>query len=94
MNDDNMYIDGGDMSTTAKTQVKKNKHFILDQTRIKQAQKILRARTETETIEKALDRVISEDEANRIAWAAHEEFIEVGRKEGLVIEDVFGRLEK
>lgn len=82
------------MSTTAKTQVRKNKHFILDQTRLKQAQKILRTRTETETVEKALERVISEDEANRLAWAAHDEFIEVGRREGLVIEDVFGRLEK
>ncbi len=82
------------MSTTAKTQTKKGKHFILDQTRIKQAQKILRARTETETVERAIDRVISDDEATRITWAAIDEFIEVGRKEGLVIEDVFGRLEK
>jgi hypothetical protein len=37
----------------------KDKHLKLDQTKIKKAQAILRVRTETETVEKALDLVIS-----------------------------------
>jgi hypothetical protein len=48
----------------------------------------LGAKTETETIEHALDQVISEDERNRRAWSATERFI----KSGVVIEDVFGSL--
>jgi hypothetical protein len=37
----------------------KDKHLKLDQTKIKKAQSILRVRTETETIERALDLVIA-----------------------------------
>jgi len=36
------------------------KHFVLDAAKLKRAQKILRAATETETIELALDLVIEE----------------------------------
>lgn len=67
---------------------KKDKHFVLDADKIKRAQKVLGAKTETETIEHALDQVISEDERNRRAWSATERFI----KSGVVIEDVFGSL--
>ena len=81
------------MSTAIKTNGRKNKHFILDQARLKRAQKVLGARTETETIETALERVISEDEINRLAWKAHDEFLEAAIKSGGEIKDVFGRLE-
>lgn len=47
------------------------------------------AETETETIEKALDFVLSEHEANRLAWEAHDAFL----RSGLRIEDVFGALD-
>jgi len=80
------------MSTT--TQTRKNKHFLLDQTRLKKAQKVLGTRTETETIEIALERVVSEAEANEKAWTAQEKFLTSAFKESLVIEDVFGCLEE
>jgi hypothetical protein len=38
------------------------KHLRLDQLKIEQAKKILRARTETEAIDKALDRVIEKNQ--------------------------------
>lgn len=79
------------MSTTKKN--RKNKHFILDQGRLKKAQDVLGTKTETETIEIALERVITEAEKDKKAWAAQERFIKNANKEGLVIEDVFGRLE-
>jgi hypothetical protein len=73
--------------------LRKNKHLILDQTKLKKAQQILEAKTETEAIERALDRVISEAEKDRQAWAAHERFLKAAVREGLTIRDVFGRLE-
>ena len=81
------------MKTATKTSDRKNKHFILNQTRLTRAQKILGARTETETIEAALEQVISEDERNRLAWTAHDEFLKAIAKSGGEIKDVFGRLE-
>ena len=75
------------MSSTAIK--RKNKHFILDETKLKRAQKILGTRTETETIERALEVVVTEAERNRQAWAATERFI----KSGVEIKDVYGRLE-
>lgn len=73
--------------------VRKNKHFLLNQTKLKKAQKVLGTKTETETIEIALEMVVSEAEKNKTASAAHENFIKNAVKNGLVIEDVFGRLE-
>ena len=72
---------------------RKNKHLILDQAKLKKAQQILEAKTETETIERALERVISEAEKDRRARAAHERFLRAAVREGLTIRDVFGRLE-
>lgn len=66
-----------------------HKHFRLDAKKIKRAQKVLQAQTETETIERALDMVISEDERNRLVREAHEEFVRSGAR----IEDVYGVLE-
>ena len=78
------------MSTT--TQTRKNKHFLLDQSRLKKAQKVLGTRTETETVELALQKVITESEENEQAWTAQEKFLKTAKKNDLVIEDVFGRL--
>lgn len=72
---------------------RRNKHLILDQAKLKKAQELLGARTETETIERALDQLIGEAERNRKAWAAHERFIRTAVREGLVVDDVYGRLD-
>ena len=72
---------------------RKNKHVMLDQAKLKKAQQVLGAKTETETIERALERVISEAEKDRQAWAAHERFLKAAVREGLTIRDVFGRVE-
>jgi hypothetical protein len=68
---------------------RKNKHLILDQAKLKKAQKVLGAKTETETIERALEQVISEAEKDRRAWAATEKLI----RGGIQIKDVFGRVD-
>ena len=68
---------------------RKNKHLILDQAKLRKAQKVLGAKTETETIERALEMVISEDERNRRAWAATEKLL----KGSIQVKDVFGRLD-
>ncbi len=74
----------------AQTDVKmKHKHYVLDETKIKRAQKLLGTATETETIERALEAVITEIERNRMAWRAHERFL----KSGIQIRDVYGVLE-
>lgn len=80
-------------STNNPTRQRRNKHLILDQTKLKKAQKVLGAKTETEAIERALDSVIDEDERNRRAWAAHDRFLRVVLREGLQIKDVFDRAE-
>lgn len=67
-----------------------HKHFQLDSKKIKRAQKALRAKTETETIERALDLAISEHENNRLAWQATERFL----RSGVQIKDVFGSLDR
>jgi hypothetical protein len=74
------------------TSQRRNKHVILDQAKLKKAQKVLGAKTETEAIERALDSVIDEDERNRQAWTAHDRFLRTVKREGLQIHDVFGRL--
>jgi hypothetical protein len=79
------------MST--ETAKRKNKHFVLDQAKLERARKALGARTETETIERALDQVITEDECSRRAWAAHSRFLRDAVREGVQIRDVFGRTE-
>ena len=65
-----------------------HKHFQLDPVKIKRVQKVLRADTETEAIERALDLVISEHERNRLAVVANERFV----KSGMSIRDVYGTL--
>lgn len=65
-----------------------HKHFQLDPAKIKRAQKALRARTETEAIERALDFAIAEHEKNRLALEATERFVE----SSVQIADVYGTL--
>lgn len=65
-----------------------HKHFRLDSGKIKRAQKLLEAETETEAIERALDLVIAEHERDRITWEAQERFL----KSGIEIKDVYGKL--
>ncbi|MGA8503315.1 MAG: hypothetical protein WA254_04230 [Candidatus Sulfotelmatobacter sp.] len=60
----------------------------MDAIKIKRAQKALRAKTETETIERALDLAIAEERSNRLAQEANARFL----KSGIVIEDVYGNL--
>ena len=73
----------------ASTTRRVHKHFQLDSIKIKRAQKALRTKNETETIERALDLVISEHEANRLAFQANERFF----KSGGEIKDVYGKLD-
>lgn len=65
-----------------------HKNFRLDPAQIARAQKVLGASTETETIVRALDHVISEAERNRLTIQANQRFL----KSGVVIHDVFGSL--
>ena len=67
-----------------------HKHFRLDSKKLKLAQKLMSAPTETETVQRALDLAIQEHERNRIVEKAHREFV----KSGIQIRDVFGRLEE
>ncbi len=64
-----------------------HKHFRLDVAKIKRAQRLLKARTETETLDRALDEVIAEHERNRLTREANEHFV----KSGIEIRDVYGK---
>jgi hypothetical protein len=66
-----------------------HKYFWLDQSKINRAQKALGAKTQTETIDRALDLVISEAENNRLVNAAHQRFL----RSGIQMKDIYGRLE-
>ncbi len=72
----------------AKTPNRIRKHFQLDAAKLKRAQKALRAKTETEAIELALDLVIAQHQKNRQVRAANERFL----KSGIEIKDVYGTL--
>ena len=58
------------MSTALQDGILKNKHFILNQKRLTDVQKALGTKTETETIETALQMVLDEKEADRIRLRA------------------------
>jgi hypothetical protein len=73
----------------ATTRNRSHKHFQLDAMKIRRAQKALRAKTETETIERALDLAISEHQRNRLALEATERFVH----SGIAIKDVYGKLD-
>jgi hypothetical protein len=65
------------------------KHFRLDPRKIKHAQQLLGAKTETETIERALDLVLSEYERNRQALEANDRFV----RGGIEIKDMHRKLD-
>lgn len=73
---------------TARARV--HKHFRLDARKIKRAQRVLRADTETETIERALDLAISEHLRNQMVMAANDRFV----RSGIKIKDVYGVLDE
>jgi hypothetical protein len=64
------------------------KNFRLDPAQIARAKKALAAKTETETIVRALDYVITEAGRNRATAEANKRFL----KSGIRIHDVFGSL--
>ena len=72
----------------AKPQNRTDKHFQVDPIKLKRAQKALRTKTETETLELALDLAIAEHRKNRLVIAANERFV----KSGIEIRDVYGNL--
>jgi hypothetical protein len=55
-----------------------HKHFKLDSRKIRRAQKVLRAKTETETIERALDAILAEHKRNQLVAKANERFVASG----------------
>jgi len=67
-----------------------HKHFRLDSAKLKRAQKVLAAATETETVNRALDLAISEYERSRLAVEANQKFL----RSGIVIRDVLGALDR
>ena len=67
-----------------------HKHFQLDVGKLKRAQKALQAKTETETIERALDVVITEHVRNRVTVEANDRFV----KTGVGIRDAYGTLDE
>jgi hypothetical protein len=70
---------------TAKSRII-HKHLRLDALKLKRAQKVLEATTETETVERALDLAIAEHERNRLVTEANQKFV----RSGAMIRDVFG----
>lgn len=88
------YAHEGTKSMSVTVENRKNKHFLLNQNRLKEAQKVLGAKTETETIELALERVVSEAERNARAQQAQDKFLKTAVRDNLQIEDAFGRLEE
>jgi hypothetical protein len=66
-----------------------HKHFRLDTVKLKRAQKVLQAPTETEAIERALELVLSEHQRDRLAVEANQRFI----RSGVTIRDVYRTLD-
>ena len=65
-----------------------HKHFRLNPSKLKLAQTLLEASTETETVERALDLAISEYERNKVTEEANHQFL----TSGAVIRDIYGKL--
>jgi hypothetical protein len=66
-----------------------HKHYQLDSAKIKRAQKALHTKTETETIERALDDAIEADRVDRRLREANNRFLQ----SGIRIKDVYGNLD-
>ncbi len=80
----------GEISQMTTARKRSHKHFQLDSRKIKRAQTALQAKTETETIERALDLAISEEQNNRLAHGANGRFV----RSGANIRDVYGALDE
>lgn len=78
----------GELMPAAKTRIV-HKHYLLDQSKILRAQRLLGARTETGTLERALDAVITERERNRLTREATLRLLNSRAR----IRDVYGMLE-
>ena len=74
----------------ALARTRSHKHFQLDAGKLKRAQMALKAKTETETIERALDVVITEHVRNRLAVEANDRFV----KSGVNIRDAYSILDE
>jgi hypothetical protein len=87
-----MYIAGlywyWEKNEMANARNRAHKHFQLDPVKIKRAQRVLHADTETQAIERALDLVIAEHQSNRLGAEANDRFL----KSGIEIKDVYGKL--
>jgi hypothetical protein len=81
-------IPEGESMAAIKTAIA-HKHFRLDTVKLKRAQKVLQAPTETEAIERALELVLSEHQRDRLAVEANERFI----RSGVTIRDVYRTLD-
>jgi len=68
----------------------RKKRPAVSESKLKKAQAALGTKSDAETVEKALDQVISDTERNRLAWAATERFV----KSGITVRDVFGRVDE
>ena len=79
-------LDPEDVMATPRSQTT-HKHFRLDAAKIRRVRKVLRASTETEAIDRALDLALAEHERNKVAAAAHARFI----SSGIAIRDVYGK---
>ena len=73
------------MSSTSK---RSHKHFQLDAAKIKRAQKVLHAKSETEAIERALEFAIAEHQKNRLAIQANQRFF----RSGIKLKDIYNTL--
>jgi|ERR1700691_1166152 hypothetical protein len=80
---------GSEDSSMPATKNLSHKHFRLDAAKIKRAQRALRAKTETETIERALDLAIAESRTRRATRDATRRFL----TSGIQIKDVYGNLD-
>ena len=74
----------------ALAKTRSHKHFQLDAGKLKRAQRALRAKTETETIERALDVVITEHVRKRLTVEANDRLV----KSGIDIRDAYGALDE
>jgi hypothetical protein len=82
---------GGERMALARLgRTRSHKHLQLDAGKLKRAQRALKAKTETETIERALDVVITEHVRNQLAAEANDRFV----KSGVDIKDAYGALDK
>jgi hypothetical protein len=65
----------------------RNKHLRLDQEKIAKARRILRAKTETETLDRALDRIIQEEQEKTRKKKVMRQILALRNTLGKMVED-------